>query len=359
MPDLQDISRQGHPAARNARAVDGMCVRVAVDALGGDRGPDEIVAGASDAATSEIKPIIYGPAELDTHGLDHVITSGMVEMDDKPAEVVRVKPDSSLVRAVRAVADGDADAVVSAGNTGAVLAASLLHVRRLQGVHRPGIAVVIPTEHGPTVLIDAGANADARPEHLLQYGHMGAIFAEEVLGIERPRVRLLSIGEEPEKGNQLTLDTHALLAASSLRFDGNAEGRSLLGGETDVIVCDGFTGNVALKTLEGTIRSLLIAFRSEIEATTRGKLGGFLIRPAARSLRARLDPETTGGGYLLGLRGIVVIAHGSSSRLAIENAIRMAARGIEHDIVSRLREALPERVVKSSRSTNPSGTTRG
>jgi phosphate acyltransferase len=240
-----------------------------------------------------------------------------------------------------------------------VLAASLLHVRRLQGVHRPGIAVVIPTDHGPSVLIDAGANADARPEHLLQFGHMGAIFAEEVLGIERPRVRLLSIGEEPEKGNQLTLDAHALLEASSLRFEGNAEGRALLGGQTDVIVCDGFTGNVALKTLEGTIRSLLIALRSEIEATARGKLGGFLIGPAARSLHARLDPETTGGGYLLGLRGIVVIAHGSSSRLAIENAIRMAARGIEHDIVGRLREALPERVVESSRSTNPSGTTRG
>jgi phosphate acyltransferase len=359
MPDMQDVPGPRHPAARNTRTVDTVRVRVAVDALGGDRAPEEIVAGALDAATSEIRPILYGPADLRTHGLEHVVTSGMVAMDDKPAEAVRGKPDSSLVRAVRAVADGDVDAVVSAGNTGAVLAASLLHVRRLQGVHRPGIAVVIPTDHGPSVLIDAGANADARPEHLLQFGHMGAIFAEEVLGIERPRVRLLSIGEEPEKGNQLTLDAHALLEASSLRFEGNAEGRALLGGQTDVIVCDGFTGNVALKTLEGTIRSLLIALRSEIEATARGKLGGFLIGPAARSLHARLDPETTGGGYLLGLRGIVVIAHGSSSRLAIENAIRMAARGIEHDIVGRLREALPERVVESSRSTNPSGTTRG
>ncbi len=336
-----------------------MRVRVAVDALGGDREPAEIVAGAVAAATSHVHPIVYGPVELDTHGLEHVVTTEMVEMDDKPADAVRGKPDSSLVRAVRAVGDGDADVVVSAGNTGAVLAASLLHIRRLDGVFRPGIAVVIPTEKGPCVLIDAGATADAKPEHLLQFGYMGSVFAEEVLGIDEPRVNLLSIGEEPEKGNQLTLDAHAMLSASSLRFAGNTEGRSLLSGETDVIVCDGFTGNVALKTLEGTVRSLLIALRAEIVQTTRGSVGGFLIRPAAARLRARLDPETTGGGYLLGLRGLVVIAHGSSSRFAIENAIRMAARGIDHDVVGRMRVALPERVVESSRSTNPSGTTRG
>ncbi len=336
-----------------------MRLRVAVDALGGDCPPDEIVAGAVAAATVEITPVVYGPADLETHGLDHVVTSETVEMDDKPAEAVRGKPDSSLVRAVRAVAEGEADAVVSAGNTGAALAASLLHVRRLPGVFRPGIAIVIPTTHGPSVLIDAGANADARPEHLLQFGHMGSIFAQEVLGIESPRVRLLSIGEEPEKGNQLTLDAHALLEGSSLYFDGNLEGRALLDGEADVVVCDGFTGNVALKTLEGTIRSLLVALRSELEATTRGKFGGLLIRPATRTLRNRLDPETTGGGYLLGLRGLVVVAHGSSSRVAIANAIRLAALGVDHDVVGRLREALPERVVESSRSTNPSGTTRG
>ena len=326
-----------------------------MDALGGDHPPDEIVAGAVAAATEGVEPVIFGPGDLDTHGLPHVVTTETVEMDDKPAEVVRLKPDSSLVRAVRAVGDGDADAVVSAGNTGAVLAASLLHVRRLAGVFRPGIAIVIPTGHGPSVLIDAGANAEARPEHLLQFGHMGSIFAEEVLGIDRPMVRLLSIGEEPEKGNQLTIDAHALLEASSLNFDGNVEGRALLEGEADVIVCDGFTGNVALKTLEGTIRSLLVALRSELQSTTRGKLGGLLIRSAASNLRARLDPETTGGGYLLGLRGIVVIAHGSSSRVAISNAIRLAARGVDHDIVGKLRESLPGRVVESARSTTPTG----
>ncbi len=227
-------------------------------------------------------------------------------MHEKPADAVRNKPDSSLVRSVRAVADGDADAVVSAGNTGAMLAASLLQLRRLSGVHRPGIAVVIPSRTGQTVLIDAGANADARPEHLLQFGYMGTVFAAEILGTTAPTVGLLSIGEEPEKGDQLTLEAHSLLEASDLRFVGNVEGRALLEGGVDVVVTDGFTGNVALKTLEGTIHTLLAALRSELEGSATGRLGGLLIRPAARRLRHRLDPETHGGGYLLGLRGLVV-----------------------------------------------------
>ena len=319
-----------------------MATRVAVDALGGDHAPDEIVAGALAASSDGIEPILFGPQALAESGLELVPCSDGIAMGDKPAEAVRAKPDSSLVRAVRAVGQGDAAAVVSAGNTGAALAASLLYVRRLPGVHRPGIAIVIPGRKGPTVLIDAGANADARPEHLLQFGHMGAVFAEEVLGVRDPAVRLLSIGEEPEKGNQLTLEAHALLEASDLRFEGNLEGRSLLEGEADVVVCDGFTGNVALKTLEGTIRSVLGALRDEIGSSKRGKVGGLLIRPAARGLRARLDPDTHGGGYLLGLRGLVVIAHGSSSRIAIANAIRMAARGVDHRLVERLADGLPQ-----------------
>ena len=274
-------------------------------------------------------------------------------MEESPVESVRAKPDSSLVKAVRAVADGEADAVVSAGSTGAALAASLLHIRRLPGVHRPAIAVVIPARDGPTVLIDSGANADARPEHLLQFAHMGVVFAEEILGIEDPRVRLLSIGEEDEKGNQLTLETHALLGASTLRFLGNTESRRLLEGDSDVVVTDGFTGNVALKALEGTIRSVLDFLREELGSTTRGKVGGLLIRPAARRVRSRLDPETYGGAYLLGLRGLVVIAHGSSSRVAIANAIRLAARGVEHDVVKRLEERLTAGVLASARSTTP------
>ena len=328
-------------------------IRVAVDALGGDRAPDEIVAGAAAAAGPDVEPILFGPAGLDSQGLRLVEASQTIGMDASPVDAVRAKPDSSLVRAVRAVADGEADAVVSAGSTGAALAASLLHIRRLPGVHRPAIAVVIPARRGPTVLIDAGANADARPEHLLQFGHMGAVFAEEILGVQDPEVRLLSIGEEDEKGNQLTLEAHELLRESDLRFAGNTESRRLLEGDADVIVTDGFTGNVALKALEGTIRSLLDWIRTELESSPRGKLGGLLIRPSARRVRQRLDPETYGGAYLLGLRGLVVIAHGSSSRVAVANAVRLAARGVDHEVVARLAQQLPDRVVASARSTTP------
>jgi glycerol-3-phosphate acyltransferase PlsX len=217
-----------------------------------------------------------------------------------------------------------------------MLAAGLLELRRIPGVMRPAIAVPIPARRGPSVLVDAGANADARPEHLLQFATMGSVFAEEILGIERPEVRLLSIGEEPEKGNQLTIEAHGLLAASELHFLGNCEGRDLLNGAADVVVTDGFTGNVALKLMEGTIKGFLEALREEIAATTRGTVGGLLIRPAARRLRTQLDPDTYGGAYLLGLRGLAVIAHGNSSRTAIANAVRLAARGVEHDVVGRL-----------------------
>ena len=327
--------------------------RIAVDALGGDRAPHEIVAGALDAAADGIEVLLFGPAGTETRGLPLIETTGLIEMHEKPTEAVRAKPDSSLVAAHVAVADGRADAVVSAGNTGAMLAAGLLHLRRIPGVLRPAIAVPIPTQRGPSVLLDSGANADARPEHLLQFAYMGAIFAQEILGIERPEVRLLSIGEEPEKGNQLTLEAHELLAGSDLHFAGNAESRDLLAGAADVVVCDGFTGNVALKLLEGTILTVLDALRREIEATTRGKLGGLLVRPAARRLRARLDPDTFGGAYLLGLRGLVVIAHGSSGRVAVANAVRLAARGVEHDVVARLGESLPATVVASARPTTP------
>jgi phosphate acyltransferase len=330
-----------------------MAVRVAVDALGGDRGPDEVIAGAVDAAAAGAEPVLFGPAELDARGLELVPTTQEISMEEKPAEAVRAKPDSSLVAACRAVGEGRAEAVVSAGNTGAMLAACLLELRRLPGVMRPAIAVPIPAIQGVSVLIDSGANADARPEHLLQFAYMGAIFAEEILGIERPSVRLLSIGEEPEKGNQLTLEAHELLAGSDLRFEGNTESRDLLVGAADVVVCDGFTGNVALKLMEGTIKTLLNALREEIGRSRKGRVGGLLIRGAARGLRDRLDPDTYGGAYLLGLNGIAVIAHGNSPSRAIANAIGLAARGVEHGVVARLGERLPDRrkpVLTSARS---------
>jgi glycerol-3-phosphate acyltransferase PlsX len=329
-------------------------VRVAVDALGGDRAPEEIVAGALEAASATIRPILFGPSGLDTGGLELVETTQTSGMDEKPAEAVRGKPDSSLVAACRAVGQGEADAVLSAGNTGAMLAACLLELRRVRGVYRPAIAVVIPSRRGPSVLLDSGANADARAEHLLQFGHMGSIFAEEILDVERPEVRLLSIGEEPEKGNALTLEAHALLAVSGLNFLGNVESRELLEGAADVVVADGFTGNVCLKLLEGTIKTVLDALREAITSTPRGKVGGLLIRPAARELRRRLDPDTYGGAYLLGLRGVAVIAHGNSPRRAIANAIRLAARGVEHDVVGRLEKRVSETVVASSDLKTPS-----
>jgi phosphate acyltransferase len=328
--------------------------RVAIDALGGDRAPEEIVAGALEAASPEIQPILFGPAGLDTGALELVETTQVISMDEKPAEAVRAKPDSSLVAACRAVGEGKADAVLSAGNTGAMLAACFLELRRLPGVARPAIAVVIPTKRGPSVLLDSGANADARPEHLHQFAHMGAVFAEDVLELSDPEVRLLSIGEEPEKGNQLTLEAHALMAADeSLHFGGNTESRDLLVGAADIVVCDGFTGNVVLKLMEGTILTVLEELRAEIVSSRRGRIGGLLVRPAARGLRQRLDPETYGGAYLLGLRGLAVIAHGNSSRRAIANAIRLAARGVEHDVVGRLGQRLPERVLASARSEAP------
>ena len=304
-----------------------------------------MIFGALDAAADGIEVVLYGPAGLETRGLPRVEATDRIDMAEKPAEAVRGKPDSSLVAAVRAVADGHADAVVSAGNTGAMLAAGLLHLRRLPGVMRPAIAVPIPARDGPSVLLDAGANADARAEHLLQFAHMGSIFSRELLGVPNPEVRLLSIGEEDEKGNALVLEAHALLRETSgLNFGGNAESRDLLRGAADVVVTDGFTGNIALKLLEGTIKDLLDELRNEVTATPTGRLGGLLIRPAARRLRRRLDPDTYGGAYLLGLRGLAVIAHGNSGRTAMANAIRLAARGVDHRVVERLAERLPERV---------------
>jgi glycerol-3-phosphate acyltransferase PlsX len=322
-------------------------VRVAVDAMGGDRAPEEVVAGALEAASDDVEPVLFGRRDLLeplAQGLEIVHAEDVVAMDEKPADAAREKRESSMFAACRAVGEGDAGAVVSAGNTGAMLAAGLLEIRRLPDVHRPAIAVPRPAIGGTSVLIDAGANADARPEHLVQFGHMGAVFAQEVLEIGEPTVALLSIGEEPEKGNRLVREARPLLEESAVRFIGNVESRELLNHAADVVVCDGFTGNMALKLMEGTIQTLLDALRTEIASSTTGKLGGLLIRRSARRLRHRLDPETYGGAYLLGLRGLAVIAHGSSSRTAIANAIRLGAQGARAQVAEGLSARLAERV---------------
>ena len=322
-------------------------IRVAVDAMGGDRAPEEIVAGAVEAASDGIDPILYGRRhELEPLAGDLAIVhcEDVVAMDEKPSDAARDKRESSMFVACRAVGEGTAAAVVSAGNTGAMLAAGLLEIRRLPDVHRPAIAVPLPAIGGTSILIDAGANADARPEHLLQFAHMGAVFAQEILGVAEPSVALLSIGEEPEKGNRLVREAHELLAEAALQFRGNVESRDLLRHAADVVVVDGFTGNMALKLMEGTIKMLLDTLRTEIGSTTRGRLGGLLIRPAARRVRTRLDPDTYGGAYLLGLRGLAVIAHGNSSRTAVANAIRLGAQGARAGVVDRVSARLGERV---------------
>jgi glycerol-3-phosphate acyltransferase PlsX len=321
---------------------------VAVDAMGGDHAPGEIVAGARRAARDfGIPVVLVGPPELvgDTGGLEVIAASEVIAMDEDPASSVRRKKDSSLVRAAEAVRDGRASAMVSAGNTGATMASALLRMGRLKGVARPAIATPIPQlgSH-PTVLLDAGANAECTAAMLVQFAQMGTAYSSARYGAEKPTVALLSIGEERSKGSSLIKETHALLEeAPGVDFVGNLEGRDLLHAGVDVVVTDGFTGNIVLKLLEGTIKELFATLREEIAATPRGKLGALLIRPAARRLRTRLDPDTYGGAYLLGLHGLAVIAHGNSGRRAIANAIRLAGRGAERRVVERLAEKLPER----------------
>ncbi len=305
---------------------------VAVDAMGGDRAPGEIVAGARAIAEgTDIAVVLVGPpgGMGDTGDLPVIPASEVIGMDDDPGQGVRKKKDASLVRAAEAVRDGRAMATVSAGNTGAAMAAALLRMGRLPGVIRPAIATPIPNPGAPspTVLLDAGANAECTPQMLVQFAQMGAAFASKRYGVEKPRVALLSIGEEKSKGTPLVKETYALLSegtgGSGFTFVGNVEGRDFFDGNADVFVTDGFTGNVALKTLEGAMRFLI------------GALGGILGQPelaaAAEALTphllplaADLDPENTGGAMLLGVDGVSVISHGSSSSVAMVNAITVA-----------------------------------
>jgi glycerol-3-phosphate acyltransferase PlsX len=320
---------------------------VALDAMGGDHAPHEAVAGAVEAAaTGEVRVLLCGPEERLKDelggrlppGVDIVDAPQVIDSHEDPAFAVRAKPDSSLVQCCRAVREGGAVAAVSAGSTGAMLAASLLHLRRIDGVLRPAIVQPVPSARGgATVLVDCGATADPRAEHLLQFAYMGVAFASAILNIRTPSVGLLSIGEEAGKGNALTQEVHALLAAArDLDFRGNVEGRDIPRGTTDVVVCDGFTGNVALKAMEGVAEFLFREIREAAASGMRAKLGGGLLRSALRPLRQRIDPETYGGAYLVGLRGLSVIAHGNSSRVAIRNAILHGATGARNEVVQRL-----------------------
>jgi phosphate acyltransferase len=323
-----------------------MTVTVALDGMGGDNAPSEIVAGAREAASGGVRVLVTGareqlePALDGAAGVEVVDAPDVIGSSEEPAAAVRAKPGSSMVAACRLVRDGSAEAVVSAGPTGAMLAASLLHIGRIRGISRPGIAAPLPASGQPCVLIDAGATVDARAEHLLQWGLMGSEFMRNVMEVEQPSVGLLSIGEEPTKGNALTIEAHQLLAAADLHFTGNCEGRDALSGRFNVIVTDGFAGNVLLKGLEGAGATLFAEMRRAAMSSARAKLGGMLLRPALRGVRDSADPETYGGAYLLGLRGLAVIAHGNATRKGIANAIRIAARGAEVGVVARMAERL-------------------
>jgi glycerol-3-phosphate acyltransferase PlsX len=261
-------------------------------------------------------------------------------MDEHPATAVRTKKDSSIVRGCRLVREGEADGFFSAGSTGAAMAAATLIMGRIKGVQRPAIATVLPSVGEPTVLLDAGANADCKPEHLVQFAHMGVAYAATVLEKARPRVALLNIGEEPSKGSQLAQEAHALMAEQVPGFIGNVEGRDLLTGFADVVVTDGFTGNVALKLLEGTSKVLMGQVKDAMTSSAVRKAAASVLAPALRELKAQLDPDAYGGAPLLGVAGVCIIGHGSSNATAVKNAIEVAARAIQGDLTGRVADAV-------------------
>ena len=327
---------------------------IAVDAMGGDHGPEVVVSGAvSGARRFGASLLLHGDEysiraaleHLDTHAvdIDVIATSDVVTMDDHPAQVVRRKPNSSLMRAIKAVKDGEASAVLSAGNSGAVMAGALMSLGRIKGVDRPAIASYMPALKGKTLVLDLGAVTDPKPVHLVQFALMGQTYARYVLNVQEPTIGLLSNGEEPGKGNQLTLAAHQLLASThGIDFRGNVEGRDIALGVVDIVVTDGFTGNVALKTAEGTATLLTESLRELLTSSPLRKLAALTLRPAFRELRRRLDYAEIGGAPLLGIDGTAIIAHGRSNALAIENALGVAARSSEQQLPLRIAERIAQ-----------------
>jgi glycerol-3-phosphate acyltransferase PlsX len=325
-----------------------VAARVVLDAMGGDHAPRQTVLGAVDAARRGIEVVLAGDearlrpilAEIDAD-LPVVHAPEHIEMHEDPATAIRVKKGASVTIAARLVASGEVAGMVSAGSTGAALAAAAIVIGRIEGVSRPAIATILPLT-APMVVLDAGANIDVKPRHLAEFGVMGSMLARVYLGIEQPRVGLLNIGEEAGKGRDLEREAHLLLADLPIRFVGNVEGRELGTGSVDVIVTDGFTGNVVLKSAEGTARAiagLVLEVLSSNEDPAFQEAAGVVL-PGLLALRERVDPDTHGGAHLLGVRGTVVIAHGSSSRLAIANALFMAAEGAERGLPGLIEEGL-------------------
>ncbi len=324
-------------------------ITVAVDAGGADLGPREVAAGAERAAAGGISVLLFGPAsEIGQCGPGVQVVDAPVSIAKAtdPAFAVRSTPEASIVQAARAVAEGKAQSLVSGGSTGSALAAGLFNLRRDRGIYRPALALPVPVPGAePILLLDVGANVLCRPEHLVQFAHMGSAFAQAVMGRTSPRVALLSNGEEPGKGTPELVSVHEQLAGTSgagLNFVGNIEGTQVTEGVADVVVMDGFTGNITLKLIEGVSGRTMRAIREAAMSSPRAKLGGWLLRPAVQRLRDEIDPEGPGGAYMLGLRQLGVIAHGRFTRRGFARAIEVAARGVQEDVIGRTRAALLE-----------------
>jgi glycerol-3-phosphate acyltransferase PlsX len=324
---------------------------VAVDCNGADRGPAEVAAGAALAAAAGARVLLFGPAselgELPP-GVEVVDAPVSIAKAEDPALAARTTPEASIVQAARAVAQGRAQALVCAGATGAALAAGTFNIKRAHGIYRPALAIPLPVPHHPVTLLDVGASSEARREHLVQFAFMGAALARTVLGVPAPRVGLLSNGEEAARGSALVLETHAELreradaGLDAFEFVGNVEGGDVVSGRADVIVTDGFTGNIALKLMEGVSQTMLGAIREAAMSSTRGKLGGVLLRGSLVGMREEIDPEASGGAYLLGLRRLGVVPHGRFTRTGFAQAILRAERGAREDIVAQTHAALEQ-----------------
>lgn len=320
---------------------------IALDAMGGDRAPAEIVAGAVMAAADDVEVVLVGyrddlerELELLEADLPIVEATEQIEMSEDPARALREKPNSSISVAARLVRSGEAGAFVSAGSTGAAMAAAAILIGRIEGVQRPALASVIPVPGGAVLILDCGANPEVKAGHLLQFGVVGSVAAEILFGLDSARVGLLNNGEEPGKGRQIEKDAFKLLEASGLRFVGNVEGRDFATDKADVFVTDGFVGNIALKVTEGIaamVAAMVVDAVSSLPPEVREEVAA-----AVAPIRNRLDYEHTGGAHLLGVNGVVVISHGSSGRVAIANALRMARAGIAQDLVGRMRQRLAE-----------------
>ena len=324
---------------------------IAIDAMGGDHGPQIVIPGALTAARSKgLSMILVGDEKILSQELKQHKTSGLdieivhapevAGMSEKPSEVLRKKKDTSIGVAFRLVREGRAQGVVSAGNSGATLACGMFILGRIKGIERPALASILPSEKGPTILIDVGANVDCKPYHLVQFGLMADVLARDVLHIKEPRVGILTIGEEEGKGNKLVKEAVELFRMSSLNFTGNIEGRDVFTGKADIIVCDGFVGNVALKLMEGLATSLTKLLKAEVKKSLLARVGFLLGIRALRRFGRRIDYAEYGGAPLLGLKGIAIVCHGSSSSKAITNAVHMAATFIRNHANEHLVEGL-------------------